>query len=733
MKSKQKFHKKIYTSFSPTIPEENIDKKLVKNKYKLYIRHSNNQNHLLPNVITNQSNKDSDSIYSKENNNKKIKTLQEDDYSPSVYSNNNLFNKSNKDFYQNKSFSQKIKINKKYNFSLNNNNINLNKSFDLLIPNFFIEYFDIKNSKEFLFQKLIDLFSKLKTKNNNNLLYINNDKNLIENGMIEIPKSKFSRKNKTLKSNKIIRLTDQNIKTTKQNYVFYESIDTTNFQRHTKTLTDSNGLFFSDTENEAKTINNQTVNNLYFSPHDKKIRSEKINTKNSVIKNTLIKKSIADDLKEESASSISERYHKNNNNGINRTMKYLNNNNFLNNIINNNKIFLKESVVKESHNHIEFNSINSSSNRKGIVKNFKTSQEQPKFCFKKRILLEEEYIVNDKGEQKLICVKRLKPSNTTININNRNIINNNDLNNNIAYTTNGLQVIDCAKQLYRKENNFIDNIPHFNYRAKNNTQKNFYSKCLNNSKSMIYDKINLKENMIINKNLNRVQSTNNYFPNKRKNSNIIIMNEDNMNNISVLKDQKFTNSFKNINNNGKQLRYKSMNKTNFVLRDPVMLCNDLSERNKNNIRLRKFTNLNPLIDITECSNNMQNNLLNNYYNGKFQKKNHNFHEIKSISRDNRHQQFSNEIAYINKNNVLYESKKNYNSINDEDNRNKKIVYVNRCNNKNNYENELKRNFTDKYYNSQLIFSQRALSKKTTSSEYNIPTTSSTQYGFTYID
>ena len=206
-----------------------------------------------------------------------------------------------------------------------------------------------------------------------------------------------------------------------------------------------------------------------------------------------------------------------------------------------------------------------------------------------------------------------------------------------------------------------------------------------------------------------------------------------MNNISVLKDQKFTNSFKNINNNGKQLRYKSMNKTNFVLRDPVMLCNDLSERNKNNIRLRKFTNLNPLIDITECSNNMQNNLLNNYYNGKFQKKNHNFHEIKSISRDNRHQQFSNEIAYINKNNVLYESKKNYNSINDEDNRNKKIVYVNRCNNKNNYENELKRNFKDKYYNSQLIFSQRALSKKTTSSEYNIPTTSSTQYGFTYID
>ena len=704
MKSKQKFHKKIYTSFSPTIPEENVDKKIVKSKFKLYIRNNNNQNNLLANEI--QSNQDNGFIFTNENKNKKNQITQEDDYSPSVY-NNKIFNKFNKKFYFTKTFSQKTKTKKKYNFSLNNINTNLNKTFDIFIPNFFIEGFDTNNSQEFLFKKLNYLFSKLNKKVSNNLLYNNTNKNLTENGIIEIPTSRFSRKNKTLQNNNNPRFTDQNKKKVKQNYVFYESIDTTNLHRHTKTLTDTNGLVFSDIENDTKSNNNKTIKSTLFSPRDIKIKNDKIITKNSIIKNSLVKRNIINDFNSESISTTSEKSKlnttKNNKNGVKRIIKHLknNSNNFTNNLISKNENPLKESIVKESHNHIEFNSINSSSNRKVINKSYNTSQEQPKFCFKKRILLEEEYIVNDRGEQKLICVKRLEPNNT--NINNRNSNNNDELNNNIVYTTNEMQD-NVTKQIYKKENNFIENSPNFYYRSKNNTQKNFYNNCPENSKSMFYDKINLKQN-IINKNLNRVQSTSYYFSNRKNNNNIIVMSDDNINN-NRINDQKFLSS--------------------------AILCNKLSEKNKNNISLRKFTNLNQLLEINdEYSNSIQNNLINNYYNGYSQRKNHNFHEIKSISKDNRHRQFSN-------NNLLYKNKINYNSINSincENNKNKKIVYVNRCNHKNNCESELKRNFTDKYYNSQLLYSQRGLSKKTTlSNDYNIPTTtSSTQYGLTFID
>lgn len=759
MNIKQKKLNKIYNSFSPNNPEEEIiNKKINKNKFKLYINH-NKLNNKTPNLLTN-SNK-------QENNNnifqKSKKKLEQDDYyNYSIYDTSILssdFNKKNNKIYKKRTFSKKNKNNN----TLLNNNININKSFISEISNNYIDYFEIinhkNNSKEFLINKLIYFFSNIKKNNKINITI-----NCYDNY-----NSKFSRKNKIIKNltinnnnNHLNEQYNQNIKNKKEYYNLYESIDIINQPyKKTKTLSELNGrLFNNDIENE-KTINNDNNNKLikinkpFFSPNNRRIKNRIESFNDDIIDEDKDDHKIYisgnDDFNSDSNRYATQRQIINNNNQINKSS--LNNNNEYYNI--NNDI------------------INNIYNKNNKMIKYKQPINKPKYYYKKKVLFEEEYEVDDKGDQKLICVKRLEPKNKNDEINNQKLYN---------YSSIDIPVNDINKNIYVNKN--LSDLKNNNncYRTKNNTQDNFYIKKnnipshnnynLSNKKSVKFDETHINKE-ISQKKLTRVLSSNyiterNYsnghynisINNNMNNSNInnsnhniVIMGDEKLNKtnkISLLKDQYL-------------LRYNNLNQfedINYITNDnrmiipsehPIIIYNKFPQKRNNNVRykLKKYNN-NKFINIHECSNkNYYNNLYNNLYNNynyniiydeneiisqRNQKKNYNFHEIKSISKGKR-REYSSEVVGPSNNNVLYESKLNQyiNGVNYEKGNYKKmknnnIICVNRVNKS---IIDLKRNQTDKYYDSQII--NPRINNNNNNFNLRRITTSSSKYGISYIE
>ena len=480
---------------------------------------------------------------------------------------------------------------------------------------------DIFNNKIILKNKLIFLFSKLKKKISLN----------IPNKSINL-KSKFSNFNP--KINKHIRFSYQILNCNEKDNAFL---------KHTNTVSNTD---------EFKSSNNNFISY---------IENSKIMNSNQKTKSTLIKRNNTEDLVHNFSSNISQRNKDKNNSRLINHINSLNNR--------------KNSDT--SNNNIKYNNSN-------IKKIIYKSPPQSKIFFKKRIVLEEEYVINEKGEKKLLRVKKLD---------------NNNENDEVRFREDKVFIQkNNENELYNK--------------LKNSTQKNFYIK----NNYQMYNSANNTNNNICIKNNN-----NNNINNGRKKLKYEILyknnNPNNINNILVVENNNFNKkySFKNTNSNIK----------NSVNEQPIILCYDFSQRYQNNInqcRSRKATNF----DKNDINLNTKNYLFNNYNNNYVRnvlspncnnRKNHNFHEIKSLSKDKKR---CSNGSFKCENNVVYESKKcNNNSI----------VFVNNCNK---FKATQKHNFN---IINNKISKVNYNSVNFNNNDYNAPTrtSSTTQYAVPYID
>ena len=349
----------------------------------------------------------------------------------------------------------------------------------------------------------------------------------------------------------------------------------------------------------------------------------------------------------------------------------------------------------------------------------KEKEEKPRqTIIKKRVILEEEYIIDPNGNQKFLCVKRVANNN----INDENI-NNKEFNNKRAFTTNNLFLTSNDKNTKQNLDNYISknnnkNIINVNFNKKNNNRNNIEAKTVFCSPQISYENIfapninstksfgkskdykNLdKQYLLYNiNNISKLKEINN-LPNSKS----CIFKCDQ--NIKFHKIENYNNKNKNYNTKDSipSYNYKKNNEEKNVIKinnimnyeNPMMprkkIRKNCEGQGQNGITINNSRNynINNFININEYNNNNNNNNKEKYnlnvskdkiinkkqlynttnceikniyipkqiFSNRSENNNYKLHEIKSISKDKTYNKEFN-ISNKNPNNNFYFEYKN---------------------------------------------------------------------------
>ena len=587
----------------------------------------------------------------------KYKTIQVNNYLKNINSNNTNFNNKKKFLYNNnkqKFFSTTIELYHSLNLkSIEDNDKKHNEDINYLLNN--INIFKMVHKERKNIQLLNQILSK-ENKRQKNMIELKNSKYFITNkyskkyakkykkniddGIIEKHSKVIShqfngpylRKNNITQINSINNSNKNNV--SNKNIMNYELKNIPNIK-------DKENQFpnLSKIRNVAKSLFNR------YSQIDTNVCDQKINIEtekndidnnnNRINKNKKIKiftSSFNKLGKNDSIPKINGCSHQKESNYVFNLKFY----NIYNNNQNNNlKIKSKSNSMINEYSSFDENYI--IKNEKNILK--KNEKLQKNKIFKKRVIFEEEYIIDSNGNQKFLCVKRIADDN---NKTEQNIYNTKEFNTNKrSFTSNNLLIPSNNRNLKKNQiKNNSKNNSNNNYNILKNRRleaktvfcspqisyENIFSPSNNLTKSYgrISD-IKSKKTKFLNNNKMKDKKDKKDFPNSlscifKFDENIKFHQIDNYNN----KNQSKINKAKNHNNKNEE-KNKIVNNSNRVNYDKSMLSRKQMKTKIENdkaitINNSRNYNGNIFININELYNNKEKYIFNNTANNKTNKK-----------------------------------------------------------------------------------------------------------------
>ena len=552
-----------------------------------------------------------------------------------------------------------------------------------------------------------------KDKNQTNLFELNNNnKYIITN--------KYSKKNKINKIQSDNGKNSNHIKVCSQpfNGPYLRKNKINNNKNINKNNGDKNFEYILDLNDDENFSKNMTkiegvTTSLFnrYSEIDTNIYDQEIDSTNEHVKEIQINKNqniknitncICDSKKDESVD--------NNNNYIFNLKLY--------NIYNNNKKQNKNYKIKSKSNSMinQYYSFDENNMNKNMKKE-KVEKPRPNI-FKKKVILEEEYIIDPNGNQKFLCVKRVANNN---NINEDNINNKEYNNNKRAFTSNNLFLTSSNKITKQNMDNYNSknnnkNYNNVNYNKKNNNRNNLEAKTVFCSPQISYENIfspninttksfgkikdfkNLEKQYLLYNinNINKIKEINN-LPNSKS---YIFKCDDN---IKFHKIDDYNNKNNNFNpkNRMPSYNYKKNKEKNEIeinnlmnYEKPMMAKKKINKKyegqgqsaitlnNSRNYNINNYININEYNNNKEKYNeNISNDKINNkkllyktanseikniyipkqIFSNRSENNNYKLHEIKSTSKD---KSYDNELNFENNhnNNFYFEYKKKYPKI-----------------------------------------------------------------------